>query len=186
MTHRVVVGLTGSSGALFTVRFLEETARQGIEAYLIYSRWGLEVLKEETGMELTDIREMAKRVFPDDDLSAPFSSGSVRYDALVVIPCSMTTLARIAGGLADTLIARCAHVALKERRKLILCIRETPLSLVNLENMVRVTRAGGVIMPMTLSFYLGEDLDDLVSVFARRVLNVIGIPQPDLWRSDDL
>lgn len=181
---RIVVSLTGSSGVWLTWAFLDYLAEHGAETYLIVSRWGEEILREEINRTLTDLKPLVTNIFHDQDLSAPLSSGSVRYDAMVILPCSMTTLARIAHGLADTLTARCAHVALKERRRLILCIRETPLSLINLRNMLTVSEAGGILMPMTLGFYLGNQLEDLVKKFAVRVGNLIGLPGPDLWRPD--
>lgn len=185
--RRLIVGLTGSSGAPFTVSLLHTLHEMNVDTYLIVSRWGQTVLEQETGLRVQDLHPLVRKVFSDDALDAPISSGSVQYHGVVVLPCSMTTLARIAHGMANTLIARCAHVALKEHRRLILCIRETPLSVINLENALRVARAGGIIMPMTLSLYLKErTLDALLRAFALRVLSLLGWAAVDMWRPDEL
>lgn len=186
MRRRVVVGLTGSSGASFTLAFLESLRDAAVDVYLVVSRWGRSVLEQETGQTLEDIQTLVKKIFDDTHLDAPISSGSVHYEAVVVLPCSMNTLARIAHGFTDTLIARCAHVALKERRKLVVCIRETPLSVLNLKNALRVAQAGGIIMPMTLSLYLGSDLDGLLRAYALRIQSVLGWRTPDLWRPEEM
>ncbi len=185
--RRLIVGLTGSSGAPFTVALLHALHALNVDTYLIVSRWGRTVLEQETNLQVADLQGLVRKVYSDDALDAPVSSGSVQYHGVVVLPCSMTTLARIAHGMADTLIARCAHVALKEHRRLILCIRETPLSVINLENALRVARAGGIIMPMTLSLYLEErTLDRLLHAFALRILALFGWVSVDMWRPDEL
>jgi 4-hydroxy-3-polyprenylbenzoate decarboxylase len=186
MRRRIVVGLTGSSGARFTLAFLESLRDEPVDVYLVVSRWGRSVLEQETGRTLEDVRGLVKKVFEDAQLDAPISSGSVHYEAVVILPCSMNTLARIAHGFTDTLIARCAHVALKEGRKLVVCIRETPLSALNLENALRVAQAGGIVMPMTLSMYLGQDLDGLLRAYALRIQSVLGWAAPDLWRPEEM
>jgi 4-hydroxy-3-polyprenylbenzoate decarboxylase len=186
MRRRIVVGLTGSSGARFTLAFLESLRDEPVDVYLVVSRWGRSVLEQETGRTLEDVRGLVKKVFEDAQLDAPISSGSVHYEAVIILPCSMNTLARIAYGFTDTLIARCAHVALKEGRKLVVCIRETPLSALNLENALRVAQAGGIVMPMTLSMYLGQDLDGLLRAYALRIQSVLGWAAPDLWRPEEM
>jgi 4-hydroxy-3-polyprenylbenzoate decarboxylase len=128
-----------------------------------------------------------KRVFADSDLAAPFSSGSNRYDALVVIPCSVSTLAKIASGIADTLITRAAQVALKERMRMVLCVRETPLSSIALENALKLSREGVVIMPVSPPWYAGpKSLDDLVAGFTGKVLALLGERAGPGWREEEL
>src|SRR3990167_7127420 len=147
---RIVVGMTGASGSVFGVDFLR---RCQAEKYLILTKWGRYVLKEETGLTEHHLAEHVKHSFPDDDLSAPFASGSTPFDALVIVPCSVSTMAKIACGLGDTLLTRTAQVALKERRRIILCLRETPLSTIALEQACKLSQAGVVIMPLTPGFY---------------------------------
>ena len=128
-----------------------------------------------------------KRVFADSDLAAPFSSGSNRYDALIVVPCSVSTLAKIATGIADPLITRAAQVALKERMRMVLCVRETPLSSIALENALKLSREGVVIMPVSPPWYAGpRTLEDLVSGFTNKVLALLGERTGPGWREEDL
>ena len=122
---RFVIGITGSSGVVFGVKFLERCPG---DKFLIVSEWGRRVLDHELGLSVDDLNPLVRQVFRDDDLAAPFASGSNRYDALVLLPCSLSTLAKIAAGIADTLITRAGQVALKERMRIVLGIRETPLS----------------------------------------------------------
>lgn len=181
---RVVVGLSGSSGAIYGVAFLR---RCPAEKYLIVSEWGREVLRQEMGMEVEELAPLVKRIYPDDDLAAPFASGSNRYDALVLIPCSLSTLGKIASGIADTLITRAAQVALKERMRVILALRETPLSSIALENALKLSREGVVIMPVAPPWYKNpKSMDDVVNGFIDKVLRVMDIPVPGGWRSEEL
>src|SRR5437762_10517452 len=122
---RYLIGITGASGIVHGVDFVRRCPG---EKYLVLSDWARQVLHSETGLKPSDLEPHVKRVFSDGDLAAPFSSGSNRYDAYVVVPCSVSTLAKIAAGIADTLITRAAQVALKERIRTLRCLRETPLS----------------------------------------------------------
>src|SRR3989344_5457099 len=126
---RIVVGITGASGAIFGVEFLR---RCPAEKHLILTKWGRYTLKEETGLTEHHLAEHVKKTFSDDDLAAPFSSGATPFDAMIILPCSASTMSKIACGIGDTLITRAAAVALKERRKLIVGLRETPLSTIHL------------------------------------------------------
>jgi len=157
------------------------------EKYLILSDWARQVLHSETGLKPSALEPHVKRVFADSDLAAPFSSGSNRYDALVVIPCSVSTLAKIAVGIADTLITRAAQVALKERMRMVLCVRETPLSSIALENCLKLSREGVVIMPISPPWYTApHSLDDLVAGFSGKVLALLGERSGGGWRESDL
>ena len=151
------------------------------------SRWARSVLHQETGLTLEDIAPYAQKVFSNEDMNAPFASGSNPFDAFVILPCSVATLGRIAGGIGDTLISRTAEVALKEKRWLIICVRETPLSGIALENALKLSREGAVIMPVSPPFYIKpQSLDDLYSGFASKVMNLLGVPVAAGWRAEEL
>jgi 4-hydroxy-3-polyprenylbenzoate decarboxylase len=133
------------------------------------------------------LKPFVKKVFRDDDLAAPFASGSNRYDALVLLPCSISTLGKIASGIADTLVTRAAQVALKERMRLVIGIRETPLSTIALENALKLSRDGAVIMPVSPPWYRNPDtMDDVVNGFVDKVLPVIGVPVAKGWKSEEI
>lgn len=181
---RYLIGMTGASGAIYGVDFVRRCPG---EKFLVMSDWARHVLHSELAMKPSELEPHVKRVFRDDDLAAPFSSGSNRYDAFVIVPCSVSTLAKIAAGIADTLITRAAAVALKERMRLVLCVRETPLSSIALENALKLSREGVVIMPVSPPFYQGPaDMTQLVAGFTGKVLAVLGEPAGEGWREGDL
>ncbi len=181
---RIVVGMTGASGAAFGVHFIRHCPG---DKYLILSRWARSVLHQETGLKVEDLAPHTRKVFANEDLNAPLASGSNPFDAFVILPCSVTTLARIAGGFGDTLISRTAEVALKEKRRLILCVRETPLSSIALENCLKLSREGAVIMPLSPPFYAQpQGLEDLFSAFTDKVLSLLGVPTTAGWRGEEL
>lgn len=168
---RVVVGVTGASGAAYAKRLLEELSSRA-EVHLIVSRAGRQLVDYELG---EGIEKHASCVFSDDDMSAPPASGSAGYDAMVVVPCSMKTLASIAHGVSDTLIARAADVILKQEKKLILVPRETPLNLVHLRNLVLAKEAGASILPASPGFYhKPKTIDDLTDFMAGKILELLG------------
>jgi flavin prenyltransferase len=181
---RIVVGITGSSGAVYAKEFLKQCSA---DKYLIVSKWGKVLLKDELGISSHDLAPFIKRQFSDDDLTAPLASGTNRFDACVVLPCSTSTLGKIASGIGETLITRTAQVAMKERYKLILCIRETPLSTVTLEQCAKLSRDGVIIMPIAPPmYYVPITVDDYVSAFVDKLLGVIGVRTPKGWRSEEL
>jgi 4-hydroxy-3-polyprenylbenzoate decarboxylase len=181
---RYLIGMTGASGSVFGVDFIRRCPG---EKYLVMSDWARQVLHSETGMKPSDLAPHVTRTFPDTDLAAPFASGSNRYDAFVIVPCSVSTMAKIASGIADTLITRAAAVALKERMRLVLCVRETPLSTVALENAARLSRDGVVIMPVSPPFYQNPaDIDALVAGFTDKVLALLGHGDGGGWRTGEL
>jgi 4-hydroxy-3-polyprenylbenzoate decarboxylase len=181
---RIVVGITGSSGAIYARDFIK---RCDAEKYLVVSKWGKVLLKDELGIGVKELLPDVKREFSDDDLSAPLASGSNGIDAVVILPCSTSTLGKIASGIGDTLITRTAQVALKERFKLVLCIRETPLSTVSLEQCARLSRDGAIIMPISPPmYYVPKSVDEFVQAFVEKVLGVVGIRQSRGWRAEEL
>lgn len=181
---RIVVGITGSSGAIYGVEFLKKCEA---EKYLIMSKWGKAVLKDETGLTEADLKPYVKKAFSDADLSAPFASGSNPFDAFVVIPCTTSTLGKIAHGIGDTLITRTAQVALKERHRLILAIRETPLSSLTLEQATRLSRDGVIIMPISPPMYfVPKTVEEYVGAFVEKVLGVLGLRTSPGWRAEEL
>lgn len=182
--QRIVIGITGASGAIFGVDFIQ---RLDAEKYLILSKWGRYVLKDETGLTEEDLQSHVKRVFPDEDLSSPVSSGSNRFDTMVILPCSVSTMAKIAGGLSDTLLTRTAQVALKERRRLIIGLRETPLSTIALEQAHRLSQAGAIIMPISPPFYhKPRDLQAMVEQFSDKVFSLLGQEPVHVWRGSEM
>jgi 4-hydroxy-3-polyprenylbenzoate decarboxylase len=182
--RRYLIGMTGASGAAYGVDFARRCPG---EKYLVLSDWARHVLQAECRLKPSDLEPHVRRIFSDADLAAPFSSGSNRYDALVIVPCSVSTMARIAAGIADTLITRAAAVALKERMRLVLCVRETPLSTIALRNALELSRAGAVIMPISPPWYREPaTIDELVRGFTDKVLGVLREDAGPGWREAEL
>jgi len=181
---RILVGVTGASGAPYAVELLRR--RLG-ETYLVMSQWGRMVMREETGLGDEQLEGMVEKVFSDKDLANPFASGSNAFDAMVVIPCSLGTMAKISVGMADSLITRAATVALKERRKLVLVVREAPWPTNALENATRLSRDGVVILPASPPFYhRPASLEELVEQFVDKVVVALGGEPRLKWRSEML
>ena len=181
---RYLIGITGASGMAFAVDFVRRCPG---EKYLVLSDWGRQVLQSETGLKPSDLAGDVKKLYSDADLAAPFASGSNRYDAFVIVPCSVSTMAKIACGIADTLITRVAAVALKERMRLVVCVRETPLSSIALENALKLSREGVVVMPVSPPWYRApQTLDDAVRGFTDKLLAVLGEPSGPGWRAEEL
>jgi 4-hydroxy-3-polyprenylbenzoate decarboxylase len=181
---RIIVGVTGSSGAIFAKEFLRQCEA---EKFLIISKWGKVVVKEELGISEKEFASFAKRQFSDDDLTAPSASGSNRFDAMVILPCSTSTVGKIASGIGDTLITRTAQVALKERYRLILCIRETPLSTITLEQCTKISACGGMIMPISPPLYfVPNSVQEYIDAYIAKLLGVLGLRESKGWRSGDL
>ncbi len=181
---KTIVGITGASGAAFSLDFLKRL--QG-EKYLIVTKWGKELLRHEAGVSVADLEPQVSAVFQDTDLTAPCSSGSTPFDAMVVLPCSAGTLNKIAAGFADSLLTRTAMVALKERRKLVLCLRETPLSTQTLRAAAQLSADGAVIMPPLPPFYQNPpDMAQAVEGFSLRLLQVLGQETKGMWKAKEM
>jgi len=177
VTKRLIVAITGATGSVYGVRILSALqAASQIETHLIISSSGFLTAATELDMPRSELEALADVVHSDKDIGASIASGSFRTDGMIVAPCSMKTLAAIATGFADTLVARAADVVLKERRRLLLLTRETPLTLVHLRNMVTVTEMGGIIFPPVPSFYAKlENLDAMVDQTVGRVLDLFDV-----------
>jgi 4-hydroxy-3-polyprenylbenzoate decarboxylase len=172
----LIVAITGASGSIYGVRLLEMLQQTNIESHLIVSKWGARTLIHETSYTLDRVQQMATRFYASQDQGAPISSGSFVTSGMVVCPCSVRSLAAIAHGYGDNLVHRAADVVLKERRKLVLVVREAPLSEVHLENMLKLSRMGAVIFPPVPAFYHHpQNITDVVDQTAMRVLDQFGI-----------
>jgi len=180
---RFTLAITGASGSAFGVAVLKRmSASPAVDQIaLLLSPTGKRCLLDETGLTPKDLAAFPKVSLRDErDLGADISSGSCRHDGMAIIPCSAGALGRIASGVSETLVSRAADVCLKERRPLVLCLRETPLNRIHLENMLRVHDAGAVVMPIMPGFYSGpKSLDDLFDTFATRVLDQLGLSESD-------
>ena len=181
MSRKIVVGITGASGAIYARSVVEALlsarAREPIAIAAVLSRTAPEVWTHELGSELRGwLASKDVPVFDGRDYRAPFASGSAGWDAMVIVPCSMSTLAKVAHGLSDDLLTRAADVMLKERRRLVLVPRETPLSVIHIENMLSVARAGAVMLPAVPSFYgKPTTIDEVVGTVVARVLDHLGV-----------
>jgi 4-hydroxy-3-polyprenylbenzoate decarboxylase len=199
MTHLenqvVTVGVTGASGALLAQKTLDllERDERVVRIHLVVTEAGQRLLAEELSLTSGDVKQLPARILgratnriealPNKDVGASIASGSYEVDSMIVVPCSMGTLGAIANGIADDLVARAADVILKEGRKLVLCVRDTPFNRIHLENMLRAQRAGAVIMPAIPAFYHHpKTIDDLVTQYICRVLAQIGLPQEQMIR----
>jgi len=191
----VTVGVTGASGAVLaqkTLALLEADARVA-RIHLVVTEAGQRLFAEELGIASGDLKQLPGRllgrsatkieVLPNKDIGASIASGSYAVDSMIVVPCSMGTLAAIASGVSDDLVSRAADVILKEGRKLVLCVRDTPFNRIHLENMLRAQQAGAVIMPTIPAFYHHpQTIDDLVTQYICRVLAQIGLTQENMYR----
>jgi 4-hydroxy-3-polyprenylbenzoate decarboxylase len=174
---KLVVAITGASGAVYGVRLLEELKKLGVETHAVVSDAAYLTMKYETKYTRRYIAALATRIYAERELDAPIASGSFLSDGMVVAPCSMKTLSGIAYGFESTLVIRAAMVALKERRPLLLLIRETPLSSIQIEGMLRCSQAGAIVMPASPSFYNDpKDVSAMVDQMVGRILDSLRIP----------
>ena len=173
---KIVVGITGASGSVYAVRLIDVLREQNIEVHAVVTDSGQRVLDYECGVTMEELSRRVDVLYPNVDVGAAIASGSFRMDAMVVLPCSMKTAGAIAHGVTDDLLTRAADVTLKEGRRLLLVPRETPMHEIHLENLLRLARAGAVIMPAAPGFYhRPETLDDLVNMMVGKILDRLGI-----------
>ncbi|MEM0155438.1 MAG: flavin prenyltransferase UbiX [Thermoplasmataceae archaeon] len=178
-----VVCITGASGSILGIRLLKQLGRKG--THLVISDSAKKVIGQETEYAVSEVEQLAEHVYSDKDIAARISSGSFRFSSAVIMPCSTSTLSRISSGIADSLITRVASVSIKERRKLILVPRETPLSTITLENMVRLSKAGVIIAPYMPAFYTKpKNVDDMVDFMVSRVLDLMDVSNELIRRWD--
>jgi 4-hydroxy-3-polyprenylbenzoate decarboxylase len=177
--RKIVVGITGGSGVIYGVRLLEvlqQKEKDGIETHLIISPAAAITIKAETDYSSRYVEKLATKVYRFGNIAAPMASGSFRFDSMIIVPTSMHTLGAIASGVADNLIVRAAEVALKEKHRLILVPRETPLTLIHLQNMVRAAEAGAIILPAMPAFYeKPKSIDDIVDHLVGKILDLLEI-----------
>lgn len=181
--RRIVVGITGASGAAYAVRVVELLAAAGVEVHLACSDLGKRLLIEELGIKKLDPERLTGGhpdrlvIHPGNDVGAACASGSFQHDGMVIVPCSSNTLSKIAHGLSDNLVQRAAQVTLKERRPLVIAHRESPIGLIEIDSMRRVVEAGGIVAPLSPGFYLEPTtIADLVDFMAGRLLDILRIP----------
>jgi len=173
---RLIVGITGATGAILGVRLLDALKVSGVETHLIVSKWGARTLAHETLYTVEQVERLATRSYSPNDQGAAVSSGSFLTTGMVVVPCSMRTLAAIASGQSEHLIHRAADVVLKERRKLVLVVREAPLSAIHLENMLKLSRMGVAIFPPMPAFYNHpQSIEEMVDHIVMRILDQFDI-----------
>lgn len=182
--RRLIVGLTGASGAVYGVRLLKRAQALGVETHLVATPAGILNTHHELGLDRRALEALASQAHAPGDVGACIASGSFATDAMVIAPCSMKTLAAVAHGLGDNLLTRAADVTLKERRRLLMMVRETPFNLAHLRNMTSVTEMGGIVFPPLPAFYhRPETLDDIIDDTVERALALLGLDeaQPRSW-----
>ena len=173
---RLIIGITGSTGVIYGIRMLEVLKKLNIETHLIMSEWAEKCISMETDHDVTYVKSLATTISDEKNMAASVSSGTHKTDGMVVIPCSMKTLSSIANGYDETLVARAGGVTLKESRKLILVARETPLTAINLENMLKLARLGVVILPPVTEFYTNPDsIDSMIDHIVGKCLDQFNV-----------
>jgi flavin prenyltransferase len=184
---KLIVGITGATGTIFGVRLLEFLKDSAVESHLVISKWGARTLVHETLHTLEYVKALATCTYSDSDQGAAISSGSFLTDGMIIAPCSMRSLAAIAHGQGDNLIHRAADVILKERRKLVLMVRESPLNDIHLENMLKLSRMGVVIIPPVPAFYNHpQNIDDMINHIVMRALDQFGLHVDPIARWDGI
>jgi phenylacrylic acid decarboxylase len=181
--RKIVVAMTGATGAIMGIKLLISLRRLNVETHLIISKWAEATIKYETDYHPSNVRALADHVYNINDMAAPVSSGSFRTNGMIVVPCSMKTLAAINSGFCEDLISRTADVMLKERRKLVLVARETPLSDIHLRNMLSVSQSGAVIFPPVPAFYIKPaSVEELVDQSVGRMLDLFDLDTEEFER----
>lgn len=180
---KIVVGISGGSGAIYALGVLKALRELHIESHLVVSNMGEYVVNHECGVSLDELKSMADFYYENYDLAAPVASGSFKVDGMVVVPCSMKTLSAVCYGYSDSLLTRAADVCIKDRRRLVLLTRETPLSSIHLENMLKLSNLGVTIMPLSPGFYNHpQDISDIITSIVGRCLDQFNIEHNILKR----
>ncbi len=188
MTKKLIVGITGASGSIIGVKLIKTLVALNIECHLIISKWGRQTLEHETEYTYSEISSIANYTYNSGEMSASISSGSFITDGMIIAPCSMRTLSAIATGNGDTLIHRSADVVIKEKRPLLIMPREMPLSSIHLENMLKLSKLGVIIMPPVPAFYnLPSTIEDIINHFVARILDQFDIANDltNRWKEID-
>lgn len=179
----IIVAITGASGVIYALKFLEALKRLGVKTGLVISDPGKIVIGEELDLSVSALEDLADEVFDFNDLTASINSGSFKFRGLVIVPCSMKTLSSIANGFADNTISRVGDVALKEHRKMVIVPRETPLRSVHIENMLKISREGGIVLPAMPAYYHGvESLEDIYDFMVGKILDALDINNNEFKR----
>ncbi len=182
---RLIVGISGASGIIYGIETLKQLRQAGLESHLVVSKAAMQTLKHESDISFGDLQALADVVYSNQDIGAAIASGSFKTGGMLVAPCSIRSLAEIASGLSASLLSRAADVILKERRRLVLLVRETPLHAGHLQSMLDVTNMGGIIMPPVPAFYTNpQSLEEMVSQTIARALDLFEIETPALRRWD--
>ncbi len=173
---KIIVAICGASGIQYGIEILKALRESGVETYLVLSEWAEKLIEEETDYKIEDLKKLAAMSFDNNEMDAPISSSSFLVDAMVVIPATVKTVSEIANAHSGTLITRAADNMLKTGKKLVVCVRETPLSGPCLENMAKIARYGGIVMPLSPGFYhKPKNLNDLYNFITGKILDVLGI-----------
>lgn len=173
---RITVGITGGSGSIYALALLKLLRSLNVETHLVVSTMGEKVTKHECGVSIEELKEYCDVFYENDNIGAAIASGSFKSDGMVIVPCSMKTLSSVANGYSETLLTRAADVCIKEQRRLLMVVREMPLSPIHLENMLKLSKMGVVIMPASPAFYTHpQDISDMVKFVAGRVLDQLKI-----------
>jgi len=173
----LIIGVSGASGTIYAIKLLEALKEANVETHLIISKAAEEIIKFENELSKEALIKLASQFYEVNDLKALVTSGSYKTDGMIIVPCSMKTLAGVASGYADNLILRAADVTLKEKRPLVLVVRETPLNLIHLENMVKAAKAGAIILPASPAFYhKPKTISDIVNYIVGKILNIFNLP----------
>lgn len=184
---KIIVAITGATGAQIGIRLLQTLRRLNVETHVIVSKWASETIKWETDYTPSAVKALADHAYSPHDLAAPIASGSYRVDGMVVAPCSVKTLAAINAGICDDLVTRAADVCLKERKRLVLSVRETPFSEIHLRNMMEVTRAGAIVAPPVVAFYTKPaSIDDILDQMVGRLLDLFDLDARNFERWDGM
>ncbi|HXD20023.1 MAG TPA: UbiX family flavin prenyltransferase [Vicinamibacterales bacterium] len=182
---RLIVAITGATGVIYGVRLLQRLREADVETHVVISKWGVRTLLHETSYSREQVEALATEVYAPNDMGAAIASGSFQAAGMIIAPCSVKTLGAIAHGYGDSLVHRAADVTLKERRKLLLSVREAPLSEIHLENMLKLARMGAVILPPMPAFYMHpQTLDEVIDHTVLRMLDQFGIDVPGAPRWD--